>query len=292
MVVLAVTIVLMHEGKRTKEVLTMRGFRELFNEGKVIIAMIHLGALPGTPLYDKAAGLERLVDNARADLAALQQAGVDAVLFGNENDRPYELKVDVASTSAMAYLIGRLRDEILVPFGVNVLWDPVSTVALASATGAQFVREIFTGVYGSDMGLWEGCAAKALRYARRLGRSNLCFLYNISAEFASPLDSRSLAERAKSAVFSSLADAILVSGPMTGEQAPLEHLRAVKAVLGPVPVLANTGVRHETVRDVLSITDGVIVGTALKRDGVTWNPVDPDRAREFVAIARERGGPA
>ena len=46
---------------------------------------------------------------ARKDLDALQAAGFDAVMFGNENDRPYEFAVDTASTATMAYVIGRLR---------------------------------------------------------------------------------------------------------------------------------------------------------------------------------------
>lgn len=265
----------------------MQRFEALLGR-KPVIAMVHLKALPGTPLYD--GDLEGIVRAAREDLLALQQAGVDAVMFGNENDRPYELRVDPASTATMAYVIGRLRQEIRVPFGVDVLWDPMATMALAAATGALFAREIFTGVYGSDMGLWQGRAAEALRYRRRLGRDDLLLLYNVSAEFASPLDSRSLVERARSAVFSSLADAILVSGPMTGEGVDLGQLRAVKEALPQVPVLANTGVRHDTVAAILEVADGVIVGTALKRDGITWNPVDPERARDFMARVRQVRG--
>ena len=117
-------------------------------------AMVHVGATPGAPLHDEARGVEGIVTDARADLRALQEAGFDAVMFGNEHDRPYELQVDVAATATMAYVIGRLRDEIRVPFGVNVLWDPSATLALAAATGAAFVREIFTGTYASDMGPW------------------------------------------------------------------------------------------------------------------------------------------
>jgi len=272
------------------EVVDVERFGKLFRGPKPVIGMVHFKALPGTPLYDASAGIEGIVAGARRDLRALQAAGVDAVMFGNENDRPYELKVDPASTAAMACAIGRLREEITVPFGVDVLWDAHSTIALAAATGASFAREIFTGVYGSDMGLWEGQAASALRYRRLLGRDDLLVLYNVSAEFASSMDSRSVTERARSAVFSSLADAVLVSGPMTGEPVPLEHLRATKRALPDVPVLANTGVRLENVAETLSAADGCIVGTALKVDGVTWNPVDPARAERFMeAVRRVRG---
>ncbi|MDH3263649.1 MAG: BtpA/SgcQ family protein [Paracoccaceae bacterium] len=268
----------------------MDRFRKVFGAGKPVIAMVHLGALPGAPLHDAEAGLEGLVEGARADLHALQTAGFDAVMFGNENDRPYEFEVDASSTATMAYVIGRLRPEITVPFGVNVLWDPMATMALAAATGAAFAREIFTGAYASDMGLWTPDAGRALRYRDRLGRRDLALLYNVSAEFADSLDRRPLPDRARSAVFSSIPDAVLVSGQITGEAAALSDLEAVKKVLPATPVLANTGVKHATVAEVLSVADGCVVGSALKQGGDTWKPVDPDRAKDFMARVRAARG--
>lgn len=259
-------------------------FKRVFNNAKPVIAMVHIGALPGTPLFDPALDL---VAAARKDLLALQSAGFDAVMFGNENDRPYEFDVDTASTATMAAIIGQLKTEITVPFGVNVLWDPMSSVALAAATGASFIREIFTGTYASDMGPWNPDAGKALRYRDRLGRPDMAMLYNISAEFAHSLDQRSLPDRARSAVFSSIPDAVLVSGQITGEAAALSDLQAVKDVLPDMAVMANTGVKHETVADVLSIADGCIVGSSLKVDGNTWNAIDPDRAMDFMLRAKK-----
>ena len=262
-------------------------FKSVFGKKKPVIAMVHFGAMPGAPLYDAKAGIEGIIAGARKDLAALQAAGVDAVMFGNENDRPYEFKVDAASTATMAYAIGALRSEIKVPFGVNVLWDPMSTMALAAATGASFVREIMTGTYASDMGPWTPDAGAALRYRDRLGRNDVAVLFNVCAEFAYSLDQRSLPDRARSAVFSSIPDAILVSGAITGEAAAMSDLESVKKVMPDVPVLANTGVKHATVGDVLRVADGVIVGSSLKVDGNTWNSVDPDRAAEFMRIVRQ-----
>ncbi len=259
-------------------------FNRVFGQAKPVIGMVHIGALPGSPLHDPSVDL---VAAALADLLALQDAGFDAVMFGNENDRPYEFQVDTASVATMASLIGQIKSQITVPFGVNVLWDPMSTVALGVATGAGFVREIFTGTYASDMGPWTPDAGKAMRYRNRLGRADMAMLYNVSAEFAHSLDQRPLPDRARSAVFSSIPDAVLVSGQITGEAAALSDLEAVKAVLPDIAVMANTGVKHETVRDVLSIADGCIVGSSLKVDGDTWKPIDPDRARSFMDQVRQ-----
>jgi hypothetical protein len=93
-------------------------------------------------------------------------------------------------------------------------------------------------------------------------------------------------------VFSSIPDGVLVSGAITGEAARMEDLEAVKAVLPETPVLANTGVKHETVDEVFRIADGCVVGSSLKVDGNTWNPVDPDRAADFMAQVRKARGEA
>ncbi len=251
-------------------------------KAKVVIGMVHLPALPGTPLYDAAGGMARIVEAALADIAALQDGGIDAVMFGNENDRPYTLKAPAASVAAMSAAIAAVRHAIRVPFGVNYLWDPVASVEIAVATGAQFVREIFTGVYASDMGLWAPDCYGALRARRDLGRPDLKLLYNINAEFAAPLDARPIALRARSAVFSSLADAILVSGPITGTAVDRSDLRAVREAVTQVPVFANTGVTEANVADVLGVADGCIVGTFFKEDGITWNKVDPERVRRLM----------
>ncbi len=264
----------------------LKALSELFGTGKPVIAMVHLAASPGTPLYDADGGVDQIVANANRDLEALQAAGVDAVMFGNENDRPYELKVDPATVAVMAYVIGRLSEKLSVPFGVNALWDPVASMAVAASTGASFVREIFTGAYASDMGIWSPNAADALRYRKRLDRDDLKVFYNVSAEFADSLDRRRLPERARSAVFSSIPDAILISGVLTGEPPAISDIEEVKKALPDTPVFANTGIKIETVERVLNIADGVIVGSSLKYDGKTWNPVDPERAQRFMERAR------
>jgi membrane complex biogenesis BtpA family protein len=248
--------------------------------------MVHLPPLPSTPLYDKDAGMGRIIDSAARDIEALQAGGVDALMFGNEGDRPYVTKATPATLAAMAFAIGQLKPLIKVPLGVNYLWDPVATVALAVASGARFAREIFTGVYASDMGLWVPNAMEAQRLRMECARSDLKLLYNINAEFAAPVGERSIASRAKSAVFAGLADVVLVSGPMTGEAVETGELKQVKSVLPSTPVFANTGCNIDNIGDILRIGDGAIVGTHFKVDGNTWNAVDQSRVARFMDKVR------
>jgi len=256
---------------------------------KAVIAMAHIGALPGAPDYDADGGVEKLIEGVLADLARLQDGGVDAVMFGNEFDRPYQLKAPPEGIAAMTAVIQAVKPALRVPFGVNYLWDPLASVAIAAATGAQFVREIFTGVFASDMGLWAPDCAAPARLRAQLGRRDLKLMFNINAEFAYSLDQRPIELRARSAVFSSLADAILISGPLTGESVDRSNLAKAREALPDTPLFANTGVTLDNVADILRLADGVIIGTHLKVDGVTWNPVDGERVKRFMqAVAALR----
>jgi hypothetical protein len=117
---------------------------------------------------------------------------------------------------------------------------------------------------------------------------DIAVFMNIAPEFASRLGSRTVGQVARSVAVSSLADALLVSGPMAGAEPDLEALRETKRAAGDgVPVLVNTGAKSTNVAAYLEIADGVIVGSDLKKDGYTWNPVDPERVRRFLkAVGR------
>ena len=134
------------------------------------------------------------------------------------------------------------------------------------------------------MGVWAPDAAGALRLRHNLGRDDLKLLFNINAEFAHPLDQRPIALRARSAVFSSLADALAVSGPITGQPAARSDLKTVAEAVPDTPVFANTGVTIDTVEDVLAVASGCVIGTHLKVDGLTFNPVDGERVKRFMEV--------
>jgi uncharacterized protein len=251
-------------------------------KAKVIIAMAHVGALPGTPLYDADGGMPKLIEDVLRDVEQLQAGGVDAIMFGNENDRPYVLCAPPEGVAAMTAVVAAVKAAIKLPFGVNYLWDAAASIAIGAVTGASFVREIFTGAFASDMGLWQPDCAGAVRLRRALGRADMKLLFNINAEFAHSLDARPIELRARSAVFSSLADAILVSGPITGQPVDRSDLRKVREAITAVPVFANTGVNIDNVAEVLSLADGAIVGTHFKIGGDTWKAVDGDRVKRFM----------
>ena len=256
--------------------------KEFFIKNKLVIGMVHFPPLPGTANFDDDSNLSKIIKSVSEDIESLQSGGIDAIMFGNEGDRPYSLKASNSSLSAMAYIIGLVKKNIKVPFGVNYLWDALATVALGSVTNADFAREIFTGVYDSDMGLWEPKASEALQLRSQLNNSKLKLMFNVNAEFASPIGDRTTSQKAESAVFSSLADAICVSGVLTGKAVNFDELKETKDKVKSVPVFANTGVNIDNVEDILKIADGCVIGSHLKFDGITWNNIDIDRVKVFM----------
>jgi len=269
----------------SKEEESVTILERLFAQPKPVIAMVHFPALPGRPYFDAQGGLDAILARVRADLHHLQEAGVDGVMFCNEKDLPYSLEVSAEIPATMAFVIGQLLSEVRVPFGVNVLWDPLATIRLAAATGAAFVREVFTGVYESDMGLWAPRGSDAFVLRKQLECQQVAIFNNITPEFARSIAGRTVAERARTAAFFG-ADALLISGAMAGAAVDPGALREAKDTVPSVPILANTGVAEHNIDELLSIADGAIVGTSFKQDGYIWNPVDPERARRLMDRAR------
>ncbi len=201
---------------------------DLFGVSKPIIAMCHLNALPGDPGYNPQGGLPEVIAWARRDLLALQEGGVDAVMFSNEFSMPYLTQVHTVTVASMARVIGELLPEIRIPFGVNVLWDPIASLDLAAATGARFVREVFSGVYASDFGLWSPNCGEIIRHQHAISAAGVRLLFNIVPEAAKYLADRDVVEIARSTVFNHRPDAICVSGLMAGSQTDPMVLRRVQ----------------------------------------------------------------
>ncbi|MHC9292723.1 BtpA/SgcQ family protein [Mycobacterium sp. LTG2003] len=260
---------------------------EVFAVRKPVIAMLHLAALPGDPGFDSAAGIRAVVDRARGELAALQEGGVDGVMISNEFSLPYLTQTEPITAITMARVIGELLPDFSIPYGVNLLWDGRASIDLAVATGAQWVREIFTGVYASDFGLWDTNVGAVARHRHRIGGDGVKLLFNIVPESAVYLADRDLASVTATTVFATRPDAICVSGLTAGASTDSQALQVVKNAAGAVPVFVNTGVRANNAADQLSIADGAIVGTYFKEDGVFENRAVASRVTELMNVVKD-----
>lgn len=259
----------------------------MFKVEKPIIALLHLDALPGDPGF--CGSMETVLAHARKDLTALQNGGVDGILFANEFSLPYQPVADIAVISAMAYIIGNCRDLLRVPFGVNVVKNPIATIDLGAAVGASFGRSCFSGAYMGEYGVYYSNSGEAIRHRKALGiDKQMKLLFKVNPEADSYLVERDIQVVAKSIMFGDFADGLCVSGPAAGAEPDDTNLKRVHEVAKPrnVPVFCNTGCNHANVREKLQYCDGVCMGTAFKKDGIFNERVDEERVKSFMEIVR------
>ena len=258
---------------------------DIFGVSKPLIGMVHLPASPGQPQALGAASLREQIASVRADVLALQDGGMDGLLFCNESDLPYTTKVGHEVAAYAAFMIGAVHDAIRLPYGVNLLWDPLASICTAAASGASFVREVMSGSYATDMGILAPDPALVAQTRTRLRADGVALFANVVPEFATALGERTVSQRAKAAEYFGF-DALLVSGPVAGVPLDETDLIAAKSDV-EIPVLANTGVRESNVAKMLAHSDGAIVGSSLKVDGKTFNPVDLARVKSFIEVANQ-----
>lgn len=262
----------------------------LFGVKKPIVAMLHLDPLPGDPRWHHEDAMETVVQHALADLDALQQGGVDGVLISNEFSLPYQRHMQFITPAAMAYVVGRLREHIKVPFGVDCISDGLATIELAAAVGADFVRGTFCGVYVGDGGLYDNDFSYLLRRKANLHLDNLKMLYFINPESDKNLDTRPLEDIAKSTIFKAHPDGLCISANAAGQDVDDALIASVKQANPEVVVLCNTGCRPDTIAQKLRCADAAVVGTYFKENGKLENArlenlrVQEDRVKDFMQV--------
>ena len=251
-----------------------------------LTGMVHLGPLPGSPRF--AGDLPAVLERAAADAAILQETGWDAVLVENFGDAPfYPDNVPNITTAAMTRAVAAVRERVTIPVGVNVLRnDGAAALAVAIACEGAFIRvNVLAGTMFTDQGVIEGRAAELSRLRRELGAEVEIWADVFVKHAVAPIGveigaaAADLWERAG-------ADALIVSGPATARPVSEQELRRVRQAVPPARLLAGSGVTPDNIRQLAPHIDGVIIGTALKQNGQTTNPIDPARAQSLTQSAR------
>lgn len=261
--------------------------KQIFNTTQPIIGVVHLLPLPTSARWG--GNLNAVIDRAEQEAVALVSGGVDGIIIENFFDAPFpKSRVDPAVVSAMTSIVSRLMELVSQPIGINVLRnDSLSAMAIASCTGAAFIRvNVLSGVMATDQGLIEGCAHELLRYRRELG-SNVKILADVLVKHAHPLSSSDLTVAVKETIDRGLADAVILSGIATGNAPSLAELRLAKAAAGNVPIIVGSGADCDNITSLMQFADGAIVSSSLKRQGNIENSIDPIRVTQFVETMRQ-----
>ena len=251
-----------------------------------LIGMVHLPPLPGSPRWE--GSMDRVAAAALDDARALVEGGLGALLVENYGDAPFTTgRVAPATVAAMGVIAAELRHAFpKTPLGVNVLKnDARAALAIACAVGGRFIRvNVHAGAVVADQGIVQTTAYRTLRDRRLLGQPADRPGHG-PVRLGVPVE---LEQTARDLVHRGLADALVVSGPGTGRATPVADVKRVRLAVPDVPLLVGSGVTPETVAELLSLADAVIVGTYVKAGGDVRRPVDPARVERLVAAARRR----
>lgn len=258
-------------------------FHQMFASAKPVIGMVHLKPLPGSPLYS--GHRDEIFEAARADVQALEQGGVAAILVENFGDAPFfPDRVPAETVAFIAAIIQYLKSNCNLPFGVNVLRnDGYAAVAIAAATGAQFVRiNVLSGAAVTDQGIISSNAHHIARMRRNLDAEVKIFA-DLQVKHATALGIIPIELAATELIERALADAVICTGAATGSAVNLEELAALRKQFPNRPLIAGSGVTAENAAAIFDFADAAIVGTYFKVDGKVSNPVDPERVRAMIS---------
>jgi uncharacterized protein len=265
----------------------------MFSQAKALIAMVHVGALPGSPRSSLSVG--QLCHQAAEEAKVLAACGFDGIIVENMHDAPYvhgQHGPEVVASMTRAAEAVRAAATWL-PLGVQVLsGGSREAIAIAQAAGGSFIRcENFVFAHVADEGLLERAeAGPLLRYRRSIGAESIKIYCDIKKKHASHAITAdlSIAGAVEGAEFFG-ADGIIITGTATGKPtAPADIAEARNAT--KLPVWVGSGVTPDHVGSLWQHADALIVGSWIKRDGFWANPVDESRCRTLIAEANKVRG--
>lgn len=256
--------------------------------GAPLIGMVHLLPLPGSPLW--AGSMDRVLDRARSDAAALAAAGFDGVIVENFGDAPFfRGPVPPETVAGITAAVQAVVDSSELPIGVNVLRnDARAAIGIAVTTGARFIRiNVHTGSMWTDQGLIEGQAAETLRMRAAL-ESDVAILADVHVKHAIPPAGARIEDAALDTWYRGRANALVITGSGTGRTTDVSDIERVRSILPEATILLGSGATEADIRASLTRVDGAIVGSAVMREGRAGMGVDPDKAATFVQAARKQ----
>ena len=256
----------------------------LFNSLKPVVAMIHVGALPGTP----ASGMTLIEIERQAlhEAKIFRTAGIHGLMLENMHDTPYlRGRVGPEIVAAMAIVARAVKDASQLPCGIQILAAAnTEAMAVAHAAGLDFIRaEGFAFAHVADEGIIESSAAELLRFRRQLGADRVLVWADVKKKHSAHAITADvdIGETAHAVEFMR-GDAVIVTGTATGRAPTRTDAVAVKKATA-LPVYLGSGVTAANLKQFFSAADGFIVGSEFKANGHWARMVDAKRVERFMA---------
>lgn len=258
-------------------------WNEMFKDNKSIIGMIHVPALPGTPLNKFS--INQIIEMVLKEAEIYQASGIDSIMLENMHDVPYlNRQVGPEIISSMTVVTQEVRRICSLPLGIQILAGAnQEALAVALAVGLNYIRaEGFVFSHVADEGLMNACAGELLRYRKNIGAEHIAVLTDIKKKHSSHAITSDvdIAETAKAAEFF-LSDGLIITGESTGKEAQLSEVKSVKDKCS-LPVIIGSGITLDNIEKYYPYADGFIIGSWFKEEGKWNHPLSSKRVQEFM----------
>lgn len=271
----------------------MKRFEKTFRTAKPVIGALHLLPLLG---YTNSFSLDDVIKKASEDLYAFEKGGVDSVIIENNYDIPHTPFVGPETVASMTAVMGILQKQTKLPLGISVLWnDYKAALAIAVVSNASFIRvPVFVDSVRTMYGDIFAESEKVIHLRKKMNAEHVLLLTDIHVKHATLLSAYTLQESAKESVKAG-SDGLIITGKWTADAPDIKDLQDVRKSVGKFPILIGSGATCDTIQ-LFQVTDGVIVGTALKtsrekRDKINikgYNEsIDENKVKEFVTVFRK-----
>lgn len=261
----------------------------MYGKSCALIGAVHLPALPGAAGY--CGSVSAITESILKEANIFKKFGFDALLVENTHDAPY-LKGHVypETLSAMTAIIKSIKDEVGLPMGVQVLAAAnIEALAIATALELDFVRvEGFVFAHVGDEGIHQACAPELVRKRFDLGSERVKIYADIKKKHSSHsiTQDTDIVETAKAALMFK-ADGVIVSGVATGSSPSVSEAKEVKENIDS-PVLMGSGITEANILEFMPYSDGLIIGSSLKKDGKWQNDLEPERCKRLMDVVSSK----
>ena len=261
----------------------MSAFRKLFAHARPVIAMIHVGALPGTPAHSQS--LKELEARAERESRIFAACGVQGLLVENMHDTPYlRGRVGPEIVASLAVVARAVKEASRLPCGIQILAAAnLEAMAVAHAANLDFIRaEGFAFAHVADEGIIQSSAAELLRFRRAIGAQRIAVWADVKKKHSSHAITADLTVGDVAAAVEFMrADAVIVTGPTTGEEPSDADIGSVRRQCR-LPVYLGSGITADNLGSFYTTATGFIVGSYFKMDGRWSETVDPRRVERFM----------
>ncbi len=247
--------------------------------------MCHLQPLPNDPLFDTTKGINFIIEKARNDINTLQNEGINGILFSNEFSYPYSQKVAQVTVATMARVLGELKNQIKIPYGVDCMYDAFSTIDLAIATDANFYRITLhqAELYDYEFGITQ--LGELIRYIT-LNKLKAKNIINIDSSVSLSISNKNVNELIISIITKAFPDYLSISATTIDKLLLHEDDQFFK-IFKQINLICDGACNTENITKILDYTNGIIVGTALKENQQRSNPINSMNVKKIVNIVNK-----